>query len=262
MNELSSDKPCIFCKEKGKKGSIEHIIPEALGCPENLVLKNGEVCEDCNNGLGHLDDALINAFDLIRFQAKVPGKKGKLPTIISRGNFIAEYVDGEPKIYINPTNKPVKLKDGRVIGPSGKSKRNIDLKISIDGKMANVNMGFKIGEDPKAVRALFKIAYEYICFQFGESEVLQEKYDNIRSYIVTGSPKRKVVAITPDSSSYENRIWAPYISEEGYYSVALRIAVLEFMVDLSPEMTLFERFKKELEKSAEFEWNYFPSDNP
>jgi hypothetical protein len=35
-------KPCIWCKKQStSKQSIEHIIPESLGCPEAFVLMDG-----------------------------------------------------------------------------------------------------------------------------------------------------------------------------------------------------------------------------
>lgn len=57
MNNMVSH--CIYCNNKNKKSSLEHIVPEALGgslLPE--LFKTRFVCERCNNLLGLFADGL------------------------------------------------------------------------------------------------------------------------------------------------------------------------------------------------------------
>jgi HNH endonuclease len=63
--------PCIWCTKLNASTAVEHIIPEALGCPNGFVLKDGAVCESCNNNLGHLDQAVLDEFDMLVFLAGV-----------------------------------------------------------------------------------------------------------------------------------------------------------------------------------------------
>ena len=92
---------CIWCKKEVTANSLEHIIPEALGCPDTFVLNNYEICNECNNRFGNIDHALINAFDFFAFMSGIPRKKGKSPVISNKGNFYAHYVDGKPELHIN-----------------------------------------------------------------------------------------------------------------------------------------------------------------
>jgi len=48
---ITGGRTCIWCKSEHTDRSVEHIVPESLGCPRELVLRNGEVCDVCNSRL-------------------------------------------------------------------------------------------------------------------------------------------------------------------------------------------------------------------
>jgi HNH endonuclease len=66
---------CIWCQQSPFGHHVEHVIPEALGGPPGLGLTSAVICVDCNNGLGHLDQAVCDEFDFSAFMARVPRKK-------------------------------------------------------------------------------------------------------------------------------------------------------------------------------------------
>lgn len=51
---------CIWCRQSVKDRIPEHIIPEAIGCPDGMVLDRGEVCGECNHRLAKLDRVLAD----------------------------------------------------------------------------------------------------------------------------------------------------------------------------------------------------------
>ncbi|PHR02538.1 MAG: hypothetical protein COB31_06315 [Erythrobacter sp.] len=55
---------CIWCLNDFPKLSLEHGIPEALGCPPDLELRD-TTCAECNNRLGTIDQALLKSFEAI-----------------------------------------------------------------------------------------------------------------------------------------------------------------------------------------------------
>lgn len=69
---------CIFCKLESDKKPIEHIIPESFG-NKNYILKNGCVCDKCNNRFSKFESiALSNTvFVMERARLGVESKKGK-----------------------------------------------------------------------------------------------------------------------------------------------------------------------------------------
>ncbi|MCF6319932.1 MAG: HNH endonuclease, partial [Proteobacteria bacterium] len=72
---------CIWCGKFNQDKDIEHIIPEALGCPKDFFLDNGVVCKKCNNNLAYLDRAVIGDFKIPAFLAGVTKKKNKSPKV-------------------------------------------------------------------------------------------------------------------------------------------------------------------------------------
>ena len=82
---------CIFCYRNedeiggSNQWSEEHIIPLAFG---NRKLTTYDVCNDCNNKLGHSADAYaINSMltKLIRQIWMIPNRKGKIPNALQEG---------------------------------------------------------------------------------------------------------------------------------------------------------------------------------
>lgn len=75
---------CIFCKRHSASSkSIEHIIPESLG-NKNHTLKQGIVCDNCNNYFSRkVEGPLLNhtSFRNLRARYQVPSKKGIHPSL-------------------------------------------------------------------------------------------------------------------------------------------------------------------------------------
>jgi hypothetical protein len=83
---------CIWCLRENSSRAIEHIIPDALGCPEEFVLTAGVVCEKCNNRLGQVDQAVIADLEISAFQAGVPRKTENHQAFIAMGTLMAGFL--------------------------------------------------------------------------------------------------------------------------------------------------------------------------
>ena len=149
-------KTCIWCKTESTKIAVEHIIPDALGCPPDLVLSDGEVCESCNNRLGHLDQAVAEEFDFMAFEENIPRKGGRPPAILSRGNVVATKGPAGSEMSFNMERYPVRAHDGSVLGARGKSRRNVNATFERDGPFARISFEIEFGQGPKFVRGLTK----------------------------------------------------------------------------------------------------------
>jgi hypothetical protein len=71
---------CIWCQKEFERLSIEHGIPQALGCPDALVMRD-VICARCNTALGMVDQALLKQFEVFTVLCGVPREKGRRPTI-------------------------------------------------------------------------------------------------------------------------------------------------------------------------------------
>lgn len=240
---------CIWCKQSNRAKSIEHIIPEAMGCPENFVLKNGEVCQSCNNKLGILDQSVINAFDLTIFMADIPRKRGKKPTVNSRGNMIAQWINGEQYISINMDPISVTLPWGTRVGPYGKSARNVSATFKKDRGLAKISFQLTIGDDPKFIRGIYKIAFESIAYFLGPRELLNPWSDEIRRFVLNGEGQRRLVMLSPQEIRYHHRIDPPLrqIDSSGYV-MRMQLAYVNFLADLTDDGSAIAKICRELKR--------------
>jgi hypothetical protein len=250
---------CIWCKKESEEYSKEHIIPEALGCPEGFELTAGEVCRRCNNGLAHLDQAIIDDFDILSFMWDIPRKKSKFPIIANRGNMIGRCTLTDKQILINMESYPVKFPNGEMISPLGKSGRNIKASFSTDGKEAKMSFNTTLGNSVKFCRGIHKIAFSSLTYFLSTAVALNDFFDPVRAFVALGEGKRKVAVCNATDSKYKNEVWPPYVRNEEEYIVHLRIAVAEFFVDLSPNMTMLPDIIEKLKESyGEKGWSYIP----
>jgi len=221
---------CIWCKCFSENAPPEHVVPEAIGGPADFVLTDGVVCERCNNGLAHLDQAVCDEFDFMAFGAGVPRKGGKPPIIKSRGNFVGTHDSGKTAFSLNMDPAPVKAHDGSVLGAFGKSPRNINASVRREGQ--NVHLSFQIpfGQTPKFARGISKIALSSLAYFLGTDLALTQAFDPVREYVIHGSGHRAILMMAPGDDTYKIEVQAPYIGKDGFYTVALRIGTLDFLV--------------------------------
>jgi hypothetical protein len=252
---------CIWCKGVDAPSAVEHIIPEALGCPVGFVLSGGAVCKECNNGLAHLDQAVIDDFDIFAFMNGVPRKKGRPSEIRSRGNLIGTQGLNGNEISINMEHFPVVAHDGTKLGGFGKSDRNIQASFESEGDVVKISFSTSIGSKPKFLRGIVKIAFSSLAYFRGGELALSEDFDSVREFVREGKGSRPVLIKPISKGDYLNQSWPPFKSETDEYAVTFRLTCLEFCVDLSPNVTIFPMIKeKAFEMYGESGWGYLPID--
>lgn len=238
---------CIWCGVLADgREPCEHIVPEAIGCPDGLVLDHGEVCARCNHGLAHLDQALAQDLELYAFMAGVPRKGGKPPSITSHGNVRAELVDGKQEWHFNMGTTPV-------VGPKGSTlpgfrgrERDLRADFSTDGTLGRIDFKAEFGRNPKVARALVKMATEYLCFVAGPHVAADTARGVIAEFVCKGRGYRPVLLHTPDETKYEHEFGTVQkVSPKGY-ACHFRLAHSYFAVDLSPELSAFAAWAQSL----------------
>jgi hypothetical protein len=249
---------CIWCKKESNTNSIEHIIPEALGCPDGFHLKDGAVCQRCNNGLAHLDQAVIDELDILAFMSGVPRKKKKSSLVNNRGNLLGRFINSNKTLFINMDKTPQTI-EGHQIAGYGKSLRNINASFDVNGNQGKVSFTVKFGDNPKFVRGILKIAFSSLAYFLGTKVAILPKYDCIRKFVVKNEGERKIFLIPCSETGYRNQAWPPYVDSEGEYAVALRLGIIEFAVDLTQGMTSFPVLMEKLKEFYGNEgWTFLP----
>lgn len=249
---------CIWCRNESNTDSIEHIIPEALGCPDEFHLKDGAVCQRCNNGLAHLDQAVIDEFDIFTFWSGVPRKKKKSPVVNNRGNLLGGYINSNKTLFINMDRAPKSI-EGHQIAGYGKSLRNIKASFDVNGSQGKVSFTVKFGDNPKFVRGILKIAFSSLAYFLGTKEAILPKYDCIRKFVVKNEGERKILLKQCSETGYRNQAWPPYVDSKGEYTVVLKLGMVEFAVDLTQGMTSFPVLMENLKEFYGNEgWTFLP----
>lgn len=257
--QLGAAMRCIWCKHENNDSTIEHIIPEALGCPPNFTLTDGLVCRSCNNGLAHLDQAVIADFDIPLFMSNVPRKRGKPPTIRTRGNMVGTRGTRGPEISINMERSSKLAHDGSNLGPYGKSDRNINASLLIKGRAAETKFSTPIGQNPKFVRGIVKIGFSSLVYFLGHEISQSTMFDPIRDFVSEGIGTRKILMIGCNDANFQNQAGPPHRSSSGYYISSFRLFAMEFVVDLSPALSLFPDLKQNAAKSfGTTGWTWLP----
>lgn len=246
---------CIWCKAVDAPPSVEHIIPEALGCPPGFELTGGVVCKACNNGLGHIDSAVVDEFDFVVFGANIPRKGGRAPEVRSRGNVIATRGADGPEMHFNMEPHSITVPGGGTLSPYKGKPRNIKAQFEVVGMLAKVGFEVPFGQGPKFVRGLHKIALSSLAYFLVLELALESKFDAVRDYVRHGEGKRLVLFRPADDKRYAHHVSPPYKSESGDYLVGMRIGIAEFLVDLSPAMSLLPVLhEKSLEIPPTYHW--------
>lgn len=253
---------CIWCLNNDAPAAVEHIIPEALGCPDGFILSKGEVCRACNNGLAHLDQAVIDDFDLLTYINNVPRKKGRPPEIRNRGNMVGTKGSTGKIVSINMNRYPAEAHDGSKLGALGKSDRNIGASFKRDGELGEVSFSVQIGQNPKFRRGIVKIALSSLSYFLGNEAAAASGFDPVRTFVRNGKGDRRLLLMVTNDTGFRNQAWPPFQSATGEYAVTFRLAIYEFCVDLSPNMTLFPMLKKKAaETFGSSGWTFLPTDS-
>lgn len=250
---------CIWCLQPADGKDEEHIIPEALGCPPGFVLLGTIVCRRCNNGLADLDRAVIDEFDFQAFMAGVPRKKRRPPTVRSRGNVVGTIEKDGPTISFNMDPVSVTAHDGSRLAPYRGSKRDIRATFTHDENLARVSFDVPFGQNRKFLRGITKIAFSSLAYFLGAQLARSPEFFSVRRFVKHDEGDRHVLIASSDDNRYSNCVQPPYISSSGDYTVAFRLASVEFLVDLSEEESHIRIFQATAQKClGEKNWCILP----
>lgn len=236
---------CLWCGATRYAPSLEHIIPEALGCPEGFVLHEG-VCERCNNGLGHVDQALVRQFEVQTVMAGIPRKKGRRPTIEGWAPLRGAQGPNGPILHLNAGPDDVII-DGRPLKPAGRATGIHSVEMSRDGRVGTLRFSMDIGRDPKLRRALYKIGLETVALYLGLPRALDPAFDPVRAYVRHGAGDFAVIVMDAGAGD-GHEVSAPWKGPEGLI-VPVTIFGVSFLLDLTQDQKGLTRIESELRRT-------------
>ena len=236
---------CIWCLRESADTDVEHIFPEALGCPTHLTLPGSIVCKRCNNGLAHLDQVVVDDFDFLLFMNGIIRKRGRAPEISNRGNVFATCTSTGNAIFFNLESVERVTPGGRRIAPYRGRPRDIKPKIQHANFTTSFEFEVPFGQDNKFPRGLYKIALNAIASMLGPEVARSETFHWLRDYVKHGGKRRRIMLTAAPSKNFTVAARPPYVNEKGEYAIEIRIAMAIFLLDLSPDENLIHIFERE-----------------
>lgn len=249
--------PCIWCGVREFEPSLEHILPDALGCPPGFFLRS-EVCSKCNTKLGHLDQALLKQFEITSFFGNVSRKGRKRPSLTTFSSLAGAYTQSGPEMYLNVGPGPASA-FGKKLKPLSETKEFENVSFTVDGLTCSLSFTQKFGDDPKFVRALYKVGIGVAVFWLGPKVAHSSSMVDVRRFVRKGKGQFKAIMLL-SSSSKEHHFSPPYVFEEsGFHVVGMRIFGIDFVVDFDPKQQAIERASLYLQEQEFSGWAILPS---
>lgn len=258
---MTSPSSCIWCAQPVSRANIEHILPDALGCPPDFVLKDC-VCMACNNGFGHIDNALLGQFEIIAFMKGVRRKRGKKPSINNWAPIKGRYTDSGPEIHLNGGSKVAEAFGVKL--PAGSNKNgisNISMKPRIPGEQSKVSFEQEFGRDPKFVRAVYKVAFNTLAFFDGPQEARASKYDGVRAFVRAGIGKHRLLIM--GNGDQQSHSFCPPITLAGHQYPILEMSIfgVSLAADLDPAQKGLAEMIHQLQTRKITNWTVLPPES-
>lgn len=249
---------CIWCKLPVRKSNVEHILPASLGCPEHFVLRD-RVCMACNNGLGHVDQALLRDFEIIAFMRGVRRKGGRPPAINSWEAVRGRYSADGPELCLNAGPQMVEAWGQNLRAASLRNGiHGITAEPMIPGQKCTIKFQQQIGRDPKFRRAVYKVGFGTLTYFSGANEALKKEYDAVRAFVRKGIGDFDVLMMG-GSTDQAHYFCPPVVLERCVYPVVdMAFFGVSFVVDFDPEQRGLKLMRERLTERQIENWMIMP----
>lgn len=249
---------CIWCKQPVRRKNDEHILPDSLGCPPWFVL-NDCVCMTCNNGLGHVDQALLRDFEITAFTLGVLRKGGRPPLINNWRAIRGRYGANGPEIFLNAGPQTVQALGQNLHAASPRNGiEGISAEPMEIGKQCVIKFQQKFGTDPKFRRAVYKVALGSHAYFSGAAEALRDIYDPVRAFVRKGIGDFDVLMM--GGSTDRRHLFYPAAVLPGYVLPIVEMAIfgVSFVVDFDPNQRGLTLIRTQLTERKIQDWMILP----
>lgn len=225
---------CIWCQTDYKSLSIEHAIPEALGCPPDLILDN-IACTQCNNSLGKVDHALIKQFEILSVMFGIKRKGRRQPTIDSWSAISSAYREGGHQIYLNGGPGTVEANGKRL--PAAKKSNGIEG-TWVKPEEGRMGLSQQFGNDPLFLPSLYKVGLSLVAFHFGAEIASASAYDHVRAFVRSeyNAPFLNAALDINVDPSGRHHVSGPIVKDGREYPMfELQLLGVPFLLDMAPD---------------------------
>lgn len=253
--------PCIWCGATDYVPSREHVVPESLGCPPELVLTRG-VCRPCNNRLGLIDQALLAQFEIATVVLGVPRKRGRRPTIDTAPSIAGRAATTGPELFFNAGPGDVQAL-GRTLKAARPSTGISEHSFSVDGEVAEARFSQAFGQDRRFRRALYKLGLGLVAHYWGAAVAAGSAFDHVRRFVAddVGDMAFLLALAEDEEIRVDHQFSAPITGQNGEGpSFGVRLFAVDMVLDLTPDQTMLNTMIKVAKAQPEAgRWVEIPS---
>jgi hypothetical protein len=216
-----------------------------------------DVCRKCNNGFAHLDRALLRQFELLTFLGNVPRKRGKSPSLDSWSSILGRYTENGPELHINggPGTSDAL---GKTLKPVQATKDFEKLSFEAANGVATLKFSQRFGDDPKFIRALYKVAFGAAVYWLGPEIARTTEMAAVKKFVRKGRGEFRAVLVG-GSGSHGHHFEPPYRGQDtSYLAVGMRIFGIDFITDFDPEQRLITKMEDLLTVQGYQNWTILP----
>ena len=213
----------------------------------------------CNNGLGHVDQALLREFEIIAFTRGVKRKGGRPPMINNWAAVRGRYGENGPEIHLNAGPQTVEALGKNLHAASPRNGIHaVTTGPMIPGQQCEIKFQQQFGRDPKFRRAIYKVALASLAYFRGADEALRDAYDPTRAFVRTGKGDFDVLMM--GGGSNEAHYFCPPLVPEGCILPVIDMAIfgVTFGVDLDPLQTGLTQMRARLTEREVANWMVLP----
>lgn len=204
---------CIYClKDSSSARDKEHVIPEALGCKEELP--KGYVCDSCNNYFSMMDKTILhNRYIALRVGTEgIPSKKGKPRSQIGQNLYFDVKKRGTFTVKLGPVT----------ITPET---RQAVFRLEQDKEF----------DELLFARGIHKITFNCYAREFGRKEALHPRFNNLRNYIRKADKGELWPYSVREAQSNKNQFISIFYGDYGEIA-GLHILSLDFVVSFTRQI--------------------------
>lgn len=191
------------------------------------------------------------------FLGNVPRKGGKRPSLDSWASMAGRYMDTGPELHINGGPGDIKAL-GKTLKLIPAMKELQDISFGTCGGIARLSYTQRFGDDPKFIRALYKVAISVTAFWLGPDVAGSSDMAAVRKFVRNGRGAFRVLLLG-SSNRIDHHFTPPWKGNDNpYMAVGMRVFGVDFVVDFDPEQRLIALMEKLLIDQEAKNWTTLP----
>jgi hypothetical protein len=207
--------------------------------------------------MGNLDRALLRQFELMAFIGNVPRKGGRRPSLDSWASIAGRYAKGGPEMHINGGPGLIEAL-GKTLKPVPATREIENVSFEVSGATATLKFSQRFGDDPKFIRALYKVAVGVTVFWLGPHVVRGAEMNAVRKFVKKGKGAFKILMLGR-SGGMCHRFSPPYKgTSTPFLAVGMRIFGVDFLADFDPGQRLIAAMENKLLEEGFENWAIIP----